>query len=151
MLSNNSAAKAKVLNVERAKGVDGVLLAFLQWWQENGSFDILVAPDGGLRIGAQAEANQLRYFSQGNSNAKTLRETPHGRGAALDLWPVGFNPDIPITLSSPMEVNCKAEFYAIGEAAEAFGLTWGGRWSRPYDLPHVQVKNWTALPYPPRA
>jgi len=150
-LSQRSGTKAKVEFVERARGCDSRLLDFLAWWQENGSFDILVAPDGGVRIGMAAEQRQLQYFNTGTSKAKTLRETPHGRGAAFDLWPVGFNPSgVALTRSSAMHVNKKAEFYAIGQAAEAFGLIWGGNWKTLYDLPHVEVPNWQQLPYPPR-
>jgi hypothetical protein len=132
----------RVQNRERAKGAVAALQAFLDWWDANGPFAILVAPDGGVRTDA---AKQAMYYEQGNSKARTLEETPHGRGAALDLWPVGFNPRL--KLEAQPEV--KAKFETMGRIAkEQFGLTWGGDWG--WDFPHVEVKNWRrSLPYPP--
>lgn len=151
MLANKT---SKVLHIERAKGCDVRLLSFLKWWQENGTFDIHVAPDGGVR---HDEEKQLSYFLNGYSNAKTLEETAHGRGGAIDLYPVGFNPSIAIprhSLGPPNSGGTKqpvteARFFELGAAGENFGLVWGGRWKSPYDLPHFQVPNWQRLPFPP--
>ena len=149
-LAQREGTKARVLNIERAKGVNESLLSFLQFWQDNGEFDILVAPDGGLRYGAEAAAKQLSYYNAGNSRAKTLAETPHGRGGALDLWPVGFNPAITLNRNSPDSLNYKWAFNKIGSAAMNQGLDWGGRWTTLYDLPHIEMTNWRSLAYPPK-
>lgn len=158
LLSNSKGSRSNILNVERAKDVNVKLLAFLEWWRANKSFDLIVAPSGGLRFGYEAEQKQLQFYNQGNSNARTLQETPHGRGAALDLWPAGFNPSIPIprSVSGPpvsggtLQPLAESRFFEMGVAAENFGLKWGGRWKSPYDLPHIEVPNWGALPYPPK-
>lgn len=139
----NPMASSKVQNRERARGAVAQLQAFLDWWEVNGPFAILVAPDGGLRTDA---AKQAMYYAQGNSKAKTLAETPHGRGAALDLWPVGFNP----VKKLEQQPDIKAKFEEMGRIAKAapFNFTWGGDWG--WDYPHVEVKNWRkTLPYPP--
>lgn len=131
----------RVQNRERARGALPPLQAFLDWWDRNGPFSILVAPDGGLRTDA---AKQAMYYAQGNSKAKTLAQTPHGRGAALDLWPVGFNPSKDLKL----QPDIKAKFEEMGAIAKGqFDLTWGGDWG--WDFPHVEIKSWSKLPYPP--
>lgn len=140
----------RVRNRSRAAGVAPPLETFLDWWEANGPFPILVASDGGLRTDA---AKQAALYEAGNTKAATLAQTPHGRGGAIDLHPVGFDPSKAIT------PEVFAQFRAIGEAAEARGLTWGGRWSRAFppskanpfggDLPHVELPNWAALHYPP--
>ncbi len=137
----------QVLYLERLQGIHPSLLAFVGSWQQTGKFPILAAFDGGLRTDS---AKQLQYYNLGNSNAKTLDQTPHGRGAAMDLYPVGFDTRIGITRDSPFELNFKWAFYEMGEAAERAGLVWGGRWTKPYDLPHIEVPNWRSLPYPAR-
>lgn len=37
-----------------------------------------------------------------------------------------------------------ATWVRFGEAAEELGLTWGGRWRRPVDVPHVEDPLWRA-------
>lgn len=143
---------ARVRYRERAAGVIAELGEFLDWWEANGPFDVVVAVDGGVRYD---EATQRAYYEAGASKAPTLSATPHGRAAAVDLVPSGFDP------RKPIDAVTYRRFLTIGESAEARGLVWGGRWLRafppssvnPYggDLPHVEVRNWAALPYPPRS
>lgn len=131
----------RVQNRERAAGVLAPLQAFLDWWEVNGPFPILVAPDGGVRTDA---AKQLSYYQKGLSKADTLDKTPHGRAAALDLWPVGFNPTVKLD-DQPL---IKAKFVQMGSIAKSqFNLVWGGDWG--WDYPHVEIKTWRQLPYPP--
>ncbi len=148
---------ARVRNRWAAAGVHPTLQAFLDWWEQNGPFDIVVGqlsgyPSGGLRTAADA-AGQAAACAAGLSEACDIVNTPHGRGAALDLWPAdSFDP----YLSWPSQPQwVKDQFLALGQAAEAFGLTWGGRWrtaKMPYgDQPHVELKNWRSLPFPPPA
>jgi hypothetical protein len=133
---------ARVQFRERASGVVPPLQAFLDWWEQQGPFPVLVAPDGGLRFD---EAKQRKYYEQGLSKAATLADTPHGRGAALDLWPVGFQP----AKKLDEQPDIKKKFTEMGRIAKTqFNLTWGGDWG--WDYPHVEVKNWRKLyPYPP--
>jgi hypothetical protein len=67
------------------------------------------------------------------------RETPHGRGAALDfalLDPSGRATWAP---------EYVAKYEAVGHHAEQLGLEWGGRFPKP-DRPHVQLAHWRTLP-----
>lgn len=151
-------AVKKVHERARAKGVHPTLIAFLDWWEENGEFDILVAPDGGVRTDP---AVQLAAFNAGNSKARTLDQTPHGRAAALDLWPVGFQANR--DWAGQKDQTMMDKFRTIGTAwKENFGGVWGGDWlANPgdaigWDAAHCEIKGWAgttafiaALPYPP--
>jgi hypothetical protein len=130
---------------ERAAGVtDARMVGLLDWWERWGPFPIAVAPEGGLRTDA---AKQLGFFNAGTSNARTLAETAHGRAGAFDLVPYDGarrrlmyeGPGVP-------------EMFAVmGTVAKVlFKLEWGGDWRGLKDLPHVEVPDWRALPYPPR-
>lgn len=142
--------KGKVQNRSRAAGVSSELDAFLDWWDLNGEFDITISPDGGLRTDA---AKQAQYFANGTSKARTLDQTAHGRAGAIDVQPVSYDP------TRAVDADTYALFETIGRAGEAFGLVWGGRWSRAYppstgnpyggDLAHLEVEDWASLPYPP--
>lgn len=149
---------ARIINREAARGVHPDLQRFLDLWEERGPFDVRIGqlpgfPGGALRTASDA-AGQAAACTANLSDACDLASTPHGRGAALDLWPegVGFNPYLPWDQWTP---EVRAAFQTIGEFAEAAGLTWGGRWRSntfPHgDQPHVELKNWRSLPYPPPA
>lgn len=150
--------RARVINRQAARGVHPELQGFLDWWEFNGPFDIEIGqlagfPGGGLRTEADA-GGQAAACAADLSAACSIIDTPHGRGAALDLWPVGFgfNPWLPWA-QQPAEI--KAAFAKIGQLAEVYGLEWGGRWRTAQmpdgDQPHVQMRNWRSLPYPPPA
>ncbi len=152
----SSSSRVRVINRERAAGVHPTMLAFLDYWEVNGPFDVEIGqlpgfPGGALRTAADA-GGQAAACEADLSSACTIIDTPHGRGAALDLWPVGmgFNPWTPWR-QQPEHI--KAAFEQIGLAAERFGLEWGGRWRNEKmpdgDQPHVQMKNWRSLPFPP--
>lgn len=141
-----------VLHRERAVGVHPKLMLLLDDWSRLGTFPILVAPDGGLRQGALAAAAQLSFYLRGLSKAKTLEATPHGRGAALDLYPVGF--DARQGLSRQPTIRQK--WLTLIAFAEARGLQSGRYWTSftapdgtTGDWPHLEVAEWRALPYPP--
>lgn len=143
---------ATVFNRERAAGVHPDLQNLLDDWIREGSHDVIIGgggiyPNGGLRTDAQAQADAA---ANGLTNATTLKMTPHGRGAALDVWPVGFNPNVAWDYQ-PAAV--KQMFLDFGSWAEGKGFTWGGRWSSATfpngDQPHIEMKNWLSLPYPP--
>lgn len=149
----------QVLHFERAAGCLLPLHQLLADWAKDGKHDVLVAPNGGLRADP---AKQSMLASLGLSRAKELRHSPHGRGAAVDVWPVSFLPYVPETEGGTgrrwtswdnLPVGVQADFLVFGEFAEAKGFTWGGRWRGdvfPHgDQPHVEMKGWTALAYPP--
>lgn len=139
----------RVLNRSRADGVHPKLRALLDEWEQFGTHTVMVAPDGGLRTDA---AKQAGYAAAGNSNATTLASTPHGRGAALDIYPVDFLPFIAMRWEN-VPASVRAKFRTFGEFAEARGFTWGGRWTGATfpngDQPHVEITGWRSLPYPP--
>lgn len=145
---------------ERAAGVLPELLALLDAWEAEGTHDVIVAPDGGLRTDA---ALQATYASTGGSEASRLEDTPHGRGAALDVWPVAFLDYVPKALGgnaarwatwAEVPDSVKVQFRAFGDFAKKRGLVWGGDWRSSTfpngDQPHVQLRDWRSYPYPPR-
>ena len=129
-----------VLHIERLKGVLPELQSVILSW--NGPFNILIAPEGGLRTDA---AKQLAYYNAGNSKAKTLEETPHGRGAAIDVWPEGFDP----TKSLDLQPTIRSQFIFIREWALSKGLVLIGTPDVTWDYPHLQLQYWKRYPYPP--
>jgi len=139
----------RVRNRHRAAGVRRELLELLDAWEALGTHDVEVAPAGGLRTDALA---QLKRAADGASNAPTLRSTPHGRGGALDVWPLGFAAHVHGTWAQVPQL-LKDRFATFGAFAEARGFTWGGRWRSERfpngDQPHVELAAWAALPYPP--
>lgn len=144
-----SGRRAQVLNRWAAEGVHPGMQALLDAWENEGWFDVEVGtpfagfPGGGLRLPSDA-AGQAKACQEGLSNACTLADTPHGRGAALDIWPVGFVP----TKTYAQQPGMLEKMQEFGRWAASKGWVWGGNWSNP-DYPHVELKNWRALPYPP--
>lgn len=144
-----AASSGRVQHRERAEGCRAPLLGLLEDWEVEGTHNVLVAPDGGLRTDA---AKQAGYAAGGTSNAATLEATPHGRGAGLDVYPVSFLPFISGTWAD-VPPAVQLEFAEFGRFAEARGLVWGGRWRGSKfpngDQPHVEIANWRSLPFPP--
>lgn len=145
----------RVRNRDAAAGVHPDLQGLLDAWDREGSFDVLVAPNGGLRVDP---AIQTLLATAGASRATTLSTTPHGRGAALDIWPVGFDAYGPLLSEQPEAQSQMREF---GEFAKARGFVWGGDWTNfkqtqaqkdgldpGGDWPHVEIAAWTSLPFP---
>jgi hypothetical protein len=150
--SNASFQYSKVLRIERANGVDGRLMGALEAWEQHGPFVIMVGKDGGVR---DDEDLQAELYSQGLTKASTLERTPHGRGGALDLWPVVDG--VPVFANHSNETaegrnqNAKelALYQEMGTWFKRMGFVWGGDWKGLRDYPHVEIANWTSLPYPP--
>jgi hypothetical protein len=92
---------------------------------------------------------QARLYAAQTSKAKTLADTPHGRGAAVDLYPVLAFDDL--GRPSAVDLYSRERFAELGAAAKRFGLVWGGEFSGLYDGPHVELAEWRALPFPPLA
>lgn len=141
---------ANVFNREVANGVHPDLQRLLDLWEQEGSFDVTVAS------GVRTQAQQSAAYNAGLTRASDVSTTPHGRGAALDIHPSGFNPNACFA-SQPGMLDL---MNAFGQWAEQQGFTWGGRFSGYYspackdidnvtgDRPHVEIKNWQSLPYP---
>ena len=149
----------KVHHRERAVGVRAAGQAVLDDWERAGPHEILVAPNGGLRT---SEALQAGLAAGGNSGANTLRSTPHGRGAAIDAWPVSFLPFVPVAHGGTgkrwlawkdLPQLVRDEFLTWGLFLEARGWRWGGRFRGHLfpdgDQPHGEEQHWTRLPFPP--
>lgn len=151
------AARGQVNHLEHAAGVHPALRALLGAWNSSGPHRVVISPadtdwspTGGVRTD---EASQAAAAGAGLSNASALRDTPHGRAAALDVWPEGFNPHRGFDAQPGM----LPLFNVFGEWAESqrvvfggalFEFSWGGRWSKP-DRPHVEIRGWQQLPFPP--
>lgn len=150
--------RVPVLHRERAEGVRPELAAVLDAWAQEGTHAVVVAPFGGRR---SSNDDQQQLAALGMSAATDLRSTPHGRGAALDIWPEGFLEHVPMSWGgtaarwsswSELPQELRDQFAVFGEWAEARGLVWGGRWrSSTYpngDQPHIELPNWRSLPFP---
>lgn len=85
------------------------------------------------------------------TNALSIEDTAHGRGAAVDVAPVE---------KGVILWGDTSKFRAIGILAESMGLVWGGRFTRKvkqrdgsyvvrafFDGGHVEQKGWTKLPF----
>lgn len=150
-----AATRGKVHFIEHAAGVHPALRALLGEWNRNGSHEISVAPadtnwptPGGVRTDAEQQAADYRA---GLTRASTLDQTAHGRAAAIDVWPKGFNPRRGFDSQPTMEHL----FRVFGEWAERqvvvldeveYRFNWLDEIT---DLPHVEIIGWRALPYPP--
>lgn len=139
-------ASGLVRERERADGVHPALQALLDAWEREGTHVVVIGggedwPPGGLRTDALGQAAAAAV---GLSGAMTLQQTPHGRGAALDVWPEGFNP----RQSFEAQPGMRELMVVFGEWAERKGYAWGGRWTKQ-DFPHVELRDWRSLPFPP--
>lgn len=76
--------------------------------------------------GLRSVAEQQRLVAAGRS--RTLRSA-HLDGRAFDVDVLGFSrDDIPEWF-----------WQQLGPYGESLGLTWGGRWSNPYDPGHFEI------------
>ena len=149
-----------VFHREHAAGVDGRLLRFLDWWAEHGPFPITIPATGGLRT----DAMQAELYAKGRTtpgehagepghppmgrtvtNAKTVHDTPHGRGAALDCMPVKTSADGTKVVAL---IDSWDLYRMYGIMVKAHGLIWGGEWRSPLDGPHAEILTWRSLPIP---
>jgi D-alanyl-D-alanine carboxypeptidase/Putative peptidoglycan binding domain len=72
----------------------------------------------------------------------------HNYGLAIDSYPVisgRVYTEIPRKASVEFRKRFTAIQTAIGEEGEAAGLFWGGRWTNPYDPPHLQLFSQTEM------
>lgn len=146
-----------VFHFDRLIGVSAECIAFFSWWRDFGPFPLTIPEGGGLRNDA---AYQEGLFMTGRSRAKTLDQTPHGRGGAVDAYPAKVVSGTVIGIHQIKDGSEAIErFEKFGALAEAKGLTWGGRWLRAFppsksnprggDCAHVESRLWPSLPFPP--
>jgi hypothetical protein len=147
-----------LLNASRADGVVAPKVrAFLERLHREGltfngvTYSVTVGVDGGRRTD---EALQARLYAQGReqnadgswrvvnqglvvTNARTLAQTKHGSGKAVDLWVV-LPSGVPLLNKSQAPATFDALYEALGALGESMGLTWGGRWKTLTDRPHFE-------------
>lgn len=71
----------------------------------------------------------------------------HNYGLAVDLYPVVNGRLFTEVPADPqLAARVRETRQAIGEEAERVGCTWGGRWERLHDTPHVQLLPLNILP-----
>lgn len=151
--STSGPPRGLVLQRDVALGVRLELQELLDEWERVGTHKVIIPthPWGGLRT---SESDQASYADGGMSAAATLRTTPHGRGGGLDVWPEDFPHYVNGTWDA-VPAYIKQQFEDFGVFAELHGFVWGGRWrSATYpngDQPHVELRNWRELPFPPPA
>jgi hypothetical protein len=140
---------ARLIHLERAVGIHPTLFAALQEWERSGPFPLTVGVKGGLRTAL----DQLELWAKGRTaegnivtNAMTPEASPHGRGGAVDLWPLDSE-GAPLFDESPATLQ-RYDSMARWFRQRGFHcpLTLG---DGTVDRPHVQLTNWRALPYPP--
>ncbi len=145
-------------------GIDQRIQDFFYFWAKHGPFPITIPETGGLRTD---EAGQEELWNQGRTApgpragdtgfpvlgltvtaAKTLAQTPHGRGGAGDAEvAVVMNGRVIATLTDTRQPKIRLQYEHYGLLAEEHGLEWGGRW-KSKDMAHVQVPDWKHLPMP---
>ena len=98
--------------------------------------------------GLRTFAEQDELFAQGRTKpGKKVTKarggfSNHNYGLAIDSYPVISGrvfTEIPDGATQQFRKTFNAIQTAIGEEGEAVGLTWGGRWSDPFDPPHLQL------------
>jgi len=89
-----------------------------------------------LLLRMQARGFDAMVWEAYRSPERAKQLAAKGVGIALSMHCLGVAVDI---VSASKRWKAPATFWeALGEEAEACGLTWGGRWRR-VDLPHVQA------------
>lgn len=146
-----------VLNMSRAAGVQAPKVrALLARLDAHGlvvdgvRYSLTVGIDGGHRD----DAAQLTLYSKGRArrpdgswyvvnaadvvtNARTAAQTRHGQGRAVDLW-ILLPGGTPLLTATADPARFARLYGALGEVVESYGLTWGGRWTSPYDPFHAE-------------
>lgn len=156
-----------VYHLHRLMGpvVDSRLQDFFYYWAKSGPFPLVIPPTGGIRTD---EAVQARLYAQGRTApgphageegypalgltvtaARTLADTPHGRGGAADAEiAVVKDGRVIATLTDTRQPKIRLQYEHYGLLAEEHGLEWGGRW-KSKDMAHVQCPDWKSLPILP--
>lgn len=146
---------SKVLQRQRADGIDDRLQKALDAWEATGPFPIEVGFDGGLRTAQrQLELWQQGRDAKGNivdktkvvTNAKSPADGPHPRGGAVDLWPAWDGKAHPG--SKPMTADEQSHYNTMVGFFEAQGLKNGRNFPGLADWPHWEVPDWQSLPLP---
>lgn len=115
---------------QRAAGIRDELLTFIELVDQHFPYQVNIAQDGGFRTD---ELRQAALYAAGKTRAKTLKETPHGRGCAVDLI---------VIIDGKIAPGTHRAWEELGKMGEDIGLEWGGRWKTLVDKPHFQIRGW---------
>lgn len=139
--------------LEYADGVLDPLQQLLNLLMLEGEGEWTIPEHGGYRYGPIDEAKQEELFRTKQSKAKSLKQTPHGRRAAVDLWPKGFNPNR--SFEHPSNVGMLERFKYWGAFVDkhgpALGIRWGGHFNgfgQYGDMPHCEMSDWARRAFP---
>lgn len=141
---------AKVFHDERVQGLAPELVLAVEEYARYGPLPITVT--SGLRTDEEQRALYAKGRTVAGSivtNAQTAADSAHGRAAAFDFAPVREVSNGAVRRVWLGE-EAEEKYRVVGEWFEARGLVWGGRWRGLVDMPHVELLNWRALPFPPR-
>lgn len=125
-MDSNSAAKLNKIHPALASKITELIDTFPS--------DVRVVQ--GLRTFAEQDALYAQGRTKPGNRVTNARggQSNHNYGLAVDLCPFkGGQPDW----------NDTKTFKAIGAAAKALGLEWGGDWKKMVDMPHVQLPGLT--------
>lgn len=113
----------------------------------------IIPEHGGYRYGPIDEAKQEELFRTKQSKAQNLRQTPHGRRAAIDLWPMGFNPNRGFDHPSNAGMLDRFRYWGrfVDKHGPALGIRWGGHFTgfgQYGDMPHAELADWLKRAFP---
>lgn len=144
---------ATIEHLNRADGVLDPLQQLLQLFIAHGEGAWIIPEWGGHRYGPIDEAKQKELFRTKQSKAKSLKQTPHGRRCAVDLWPKGFNPSR--GFDHPSNAGMLDRFRVWGAFVDKHGPRLGIRWGGHFagfgiygDMPHAELRDWLKRAFP---
>lgn len=124
---------------ERLEKLDARLKRFVEVLGQRLPYDILVVQ------GFRTEEEQAVLYAKGRTTpgpivtrAKHATDSPHGRGAAVDL--------VPIIQGKP-DWNARAYFAEMAEIGREMGVAWGAKFEGLADWDHYEILGWRAIPF----
>jgi len=93
--------------------------------------------------GVRTQREQQALFAQGRTTPGKIVTMKDGIRNKSDHQPDedGWGHAVDCAFLGPKPFDDAHPWESFGETAEAYGLTWGGRWSHPHDSPHVEVRS----------
>jgi len=86
---------------------------------------------GHINVAIRSSADQATAHAEGKSN---VDEGYHQYGRAIDVYP---------WKNGKVDYSDGDEQEVLGHSGEGLGLTWGGRWTDPYDPGHLEMRSQT--------
>ncbi len=112
--------KLKTLKIEFRSNIE----ILLGWADERFPYNITIA------CSYRSPEEQNRLYLKGTSTT-TLRggQSKHQKDLAVDIYFIKDKKIVPYN----------EDYLKLGEKAESLGLTWGGRWKKPFDPGHFEM------------